>query len=244
MIPHLSALIYGPSGGGKSWAGSTTPPPRLIIDLEGRAGYTPNGEQATSWDGVSDPMQLAPSPSRTYIVTLTDMALLDGAIYNRLRSGAHPFKSVTVDSLMFAQMRTKNAIRPGTDHLREQDWGTLDRSMQKIVQDFHDLTLLPATKVRCVVFIAGTFVKDGFQVPLMQGGIAGKLPYMLDLAGYLENARAGDGSLVRQLIIEPYPAQGIRDVKDGTHRIKSTLGGVIADPNFELMFNALGKEDE
>lgn len=244
--PHLSALVYGPSGYGKSWLGSTVPAPRLIIDLEGRAGYTENGRGATYWDGISDPMLLEKSPTRTYIVTVTDVALLD-SINQWLWAGIapdgtrrHPFKSVDVDSLMFAQMRTAYKIRPGVnDFLREQDWGVLLRRMERLVQDLHDMTLVERSGINCVVFLAGSTTKNGFNEPMMQGQIGAKLPYLVDLAGYLDNSRDQAGNLVRSLVVEPFPEHGIRAVKDGTHLIRSTFGGVIPSPDFTAMYEAL-----
>lgn len=246
MNPRLSSLVYGPSGYGKSWLGSTVPPPRLILDLEGRARYTPNGRNATEWDGISEPMKLERSPSRTYIVTVTEVQVIN-TVYQWLNSGQHPFMSVDVDSLMFAQMRTKNDIRSGVEHLRELDWGKLLRAMEGLVQSFHDLTLKPHTNVRCVVFLAGSTTKDGFHIPMMQGQIANKLPFLVDLAGYIDNQRGDDGELIRSLIVEPYPEQGIRDVKDGTHSIKAALGGNIAlrslgadtGADFQTMYDVL-----
>lgn len=238
MKPRLSALVYGPSGYGKSWLGSTVPPPRLILDLEGRAQYTPNGEGAVPWDGISPPLELPESPTDTYVVTVTQTKQID-QVFQWLVADQHPFFSIDVDSLMFAQMRTKNELRPGLATMSTPDWGTLLRAMEQLVQSLHDLTVSPASKLQCVVFLAGSTVRDGFHVPMMQGQISSRLPYLVDLAGFLSNRRGEDGSLIRSLVLEPYPEYGIRDVKDGTHRISSTLGGVITDPNFESMFRAL-----
>ena len=247
--PRLTALVYGASGAGKSWLGATTPVPRLIIDLEGRARYTPDGEQATQWNGI-DPLLNADgtsaiprSPTRTVIVTVTEVKTLD-SVYQWLRSGKHPFVSVTLDSLMFAQMRTRSDISSGSADFRTQDWGTLLWKIERLVTQFHDLTLLPVTKVRSVVFLAGSTMKDGFLVPMMQGQIGSKLPYLVDMAGYLQATRTEAGELVRQLIVEPYPAHGIRDVKDGTHKVSATFGGIIQDPNFTRMYEALRSQEE
>ena len=248
--PRLTALVYAPSGWGKTWLGATTPPPRLIIDLEGRAPYSPAGRKAVLWDGMSNPMELGRSESRTYIVTVTEPGLLDH-IKQWLRVGPHPFKSVTVDSLMFAQMRERVAISSGPK-FDQQNWGELLWKIERLVQELHDLTLLPPwaprvpgeTQVRCVVFLAGSTTRDGYQVPMMQGAIGAKLPYLVDVAGYLDNARDAGGELVRQLIVEPYPLQGIRDVKDGTDIIRSKFGGVIANPDFTAMYEALRAQEE
>jgi len=230
--PTLTSLIIGPSGHGKSWLGATTPPPRLIIDLEGRAKYTPNGRGATQWDGLSDPMQLARSSTRTYVVTVTDMRTLQ-TIRQWLRSGKHPFVSVTMDSLMEAQMRTTADIVPGAAALRQQDFGTLLREMQMMVREVRDLTLEPATGVKCVVLIAGAKDDMGFKRPLMQGQINTQLPYFLDLVGYLEKLSTENG-IVRRLWIDQRPQNDL-EVKDGTDAISKRFGPYIdmwtGDPN-------------
>lgn len=240
----LSALIIGPSGTGKSWLGSTTPPPRLIIDLEGRAKYTPAGRGATEWDGTSDPMKLPKSKTRTYILRTTDLA--DVAMARQwLRSGKHPFVSVTLDSLMEAQMRAQSDIRPGVQALRPQDWGMLLRSMEDVVRDIRDLTMDPNSGVKCVVAIAGATLDQaaGFIRPLMSGQITKRVPYWMDLVGYYEKVRLEDGTVQRQLWIDQRPENDL-EVKDGTHDIISAFGGCIVTPTFEAMYNALLPEPE
>lgn len=243
--PTLSSLIIGPSGHGKSWFGSTTPPPRLILDLEGRAKYTPNGKDATLWDGRTPPMSLPRSPSRTYIVDLTeDIGALD-LIHQWLRSGEHPFKSVTVDSLMEVQYQAAQSVVPGTKAFRTQDWGTLLREMEAFVRKMTDLLKYPSTKVRCMVFIAGCITRDGYQKPLMQGQITTKVPYWMDLVGYMEKVRMeGSGKTQRRLWIDQRPENDL-EVKDGTDAIISAHGACIVlgergeEPTFETLYDAL-----
>jgi hypothetical protein len=233
----LTMLIIGPSGHGKSWVGATTPTPRLIIDLEGRAKYTPAGREATFWDGLSDPMQLQPSPTHTYIVTVTSMQVL-ATVRQWLRSGKHPFVSVTMDSLMEAQMRTSDDIRPGAAALQTQDWGTLLRQMEAFVREVRDLTLEPATGVKVAVFIAGVKNDNGFMRPLMQGQISSKLPYFMDVCGYLEKVRTEDGEIVRRLWIDQRPQNDL-EVKDGTDALLQKYGPCIVNPNLTEMYEAL-----
>lgn len=244
MERTLSALIEGPSGAGKSWFGSTTPAPRLIIDLEGRAKYTPNGRGATEWDGTSDPMTLPKSKTRTYILRTTDLA--DVAMARQwLRSGKHPFKSVTMDSLMEAQMRAATDIRPGVQAFRQQDWGMLLRSMEDVVRDIRDLTMEPASGIKCAVFIAGVqFDHDsGLQRPLMSGAITKRVPYWMDLVGFFEKVRLEDGSVQRRLWIDQRPENDL-EVKDGTDDIITKFGGCLVSPTFEQMYDALLPEPE
>ena len=245
MDRTLSALVIGPSGHGKSWLGSTTPPPRLIIDLEGRAKYTPNGRGASEWDGVSDPMKLPKSKTRTYILRTTD---LDDVAMARqwLRSGKHPFKSVTMDSLMEAQMRASKDLRPNVrDIFRPQDWGMLLRSMEDVVRDVRDLTMEPASGIKCAVFIAGVQYDQeaGFQRPLMSGSITKRVPYWMDLVGYFEKVRLEDGTLERRLWIDQRPENDL-EVKDGTDDIIRKFGGCLIAPTFQEMYDALLPEPE
>lgn len=230
-------LVIGPSGHGKSWFGSTVPAPRLIIDLEGRARYTPNGRQAVTWDGVSNPMELTRSPSRTYIVTVTSVAVLD-SVRQWLRSGRHPFFSIVVDSLMEAQMRSMDDIRPGTAALKTQDWGTLLRAMEQLVRELRDLTITPGTNVHVAVFIAGAKLHDGFIRPLMQGSITSKVPYWMDVVGYLEKVRGEDGAIHRRLWIDQRPENDL-EVKDGTDVLLTAYGPCIIDPDAGTMYETL-----
>lgn len=234
----LNGLIIGPSGHGKSWLGSTTPPPRLIVDLEGRAKYSPNGRQATQWDGVSNPMQLARSATRTYILEVKSLQQLD-TTRQWLRSGQHPFKSVTIDSLMEAQMRATEQLRPGLQSMRLPDWGDLLRMMQVFAREIIDLTKEPATGVRCTILLAGAKRDDdGFIRPLMQGQIARNVPYWCDVVGYLEKVRLENGKIVRRLWIDQRQ-EGDLETKDGTDYISAQFGHCIIDPNIEAMYNAL-----
>lgn len=241
--PTLAALIIGPSGAGKSWLASTTPPPRLIIDLEGRARYTPNGRGATPWDGVSDPMKLAKSSTRTYILRAKTLVQLDTA-RQWLRSGKHPFKSVSVDSLMEAQIRVSEQIRPGLQALRLQDFGDLLRQMQVFTREIRDMVEEPATGIKCVVFIAGAKRDDdGYIRPLMQGQIAKNLPYWMDVVGYMEKVRTDANITVRRLWLDQWADANTQlEVKDGTDYITSALGTCIADPTIEMMYSVLPGE--
>lgn len=238
--PTLSALIIGPSGHGKSWLGSTVPPPRLIVDLEGRARYTPNGRGATYWDGLSDPMTLERSPTRTYIVPIagTQATRVLDSVRSWLRSGKHPFKSLDMDSLMEFQMRTSDEIRPGVGSLQTQEWGTLLRTVQHFVREVRDFTMIPETGIKVAVFIAGVKDEGGYKRPLMQGQINTQLPYFMDLVGYLEKTRDAEGTVHRRLWIDQRPQNDL-EVKDGTDVILSAFGPCIEDPSFEKFYEVL-----
>lgn len=240
MLGPFSALIIGPSGHGKTWVGSTVPPPRLIVDLEGRARYTPNGRGATYWDGLSDPMKLPRSKTRTYIVNITGPTAVQvlNSIRAWLRSGKHPFVSLDMDSLMEMQMRTSDEIRPGTAALQTQDWGTLLRTLQSFVREVHDFTRIPETGLKVAVFIAGVKDDNGYKRPMMQGQIGSQLPYFMDIVGYLEKTRDQEGVLHRSLWIDQRPQNDL-EVKDGTDIVQQTFGPCIENPNLEAFYEAL-----
>lgn len=144
-IKPLAALLEGPSGHGKSWAGSTVPPPRLLVDIEGRAGYTPLGSKAVEWDGDKDPMTLERTESRTYILNASDpntcIETCDAAL-QWLRSGKHPFVGVSVDSVM--EYQTRLITNRFSGRLPEpQEWGEINQLMDQWVRGFRDLTWDP-----------------------------------------------------------------------------------------------------
>jgi hypothetical protein len=242
--PTLSALILGPSGHGKSWFASTAPAPRLILDLEGRGRYTPNGKGAALWDGRTDPEGLrGKSTTSTALVDLTeDVAALE-QVMQWIRTGRHPFKSVVVDSLMEAQYQAGkgSAKKRGFDY-----WDALLVAMNDLVRGLGDVLRHPGPEqsLRVVTFIAGVIEKNGYQKPLMKGQITTQLPYWMDLVGYLEKVRLENGMTQRRLWLDQRPENDL-EVKDGTDAIISALGPCIVlggrgeAPNLATLYDAL-----
>lgn len=220
----LSALIHGESGIGKSWFGDTAPAPRLIIDLEGRAKYTPSGPKVW-WD----PRQAPPVYDGTWntcVVSCPDFDTLQ-TVYTWLRSGKHPFISVVVDSLMEAQKRCIDVVA-GMNALDQQDWGTLLRKLEALVRSYRDLLLYPENPVQCVVFIVGSRQNDktGKQEPLLQGQLRDTVPYYIDLVGYLHKQPVAEvpGTYQRSLLIDNLPGFV---AKDGTGRLVQAFGPIV-----------------
>lgn len=243
-LPSLSAMVEGPSGGGKSWLGSTTPPPRLIFDLEGRARYTPNGKGATLWDGQTDPMKLDKSKTRTYIVDCTRSLDPMAFAMQWIRADKHPFFSVTLDSLMEQQYQEREALTGGRSMKGWDDWGTLLRIMQAAVRDLTDL-VKEDNRLTVALFIAGVIEKNGYQKPLMTGQITSQVPYWMDLVAYLEKILVeSTNKTARRLWLDQRPENDL-EVKDGTDAIISEFGPTIIlgdrgqAPNFETMYDAL-----
>jgi hypothetical protein len=218
---------------GKSWLGDTVPAPRLVIDLEGRAKYTPSRPKV-AWDPrVAPPVY--DGTWQTCVVSVHEFEQLS-LIYQWLRSGQHPFVSVTLDSLMEAQKRCMDVVVPGVTQPDQQNWGELLRRLEKLVRAYRDLTLIPSNPVRVVVLIVGSRHTDEGWQPMLQGQLRDSIPYYMDVVGYYFKQPQADGSFVRSLLIDQQP--GFL-AKDNTDRLVSHYGAVVPNPNIEQLLQLL-----
>jgi hypothetical protein len=208
-------LIHGESGAGKSTTADTVPGPRLVLDAEGRAQYTPSGPKIV-WNPMKDPPPVYDGTWQTCVVNVTDYKIMEH-VYVWLRSGQHPFVSVVVDSLMELQMRCQDTIA-GTAQLKTQDWGELLRSLSTLMRNYRDLTLIHENPCQVVVFVTGSRNIEGTMRPMLQGQMAERAPYLIDVVGYLFTVQSVNpdqtpGPLVRQMLTQPQPGFV---AKDGT----------------------------
>lgn len=230
MSASLVALIHGESGAGKSWFMDTSPPPRLVLDVEGRAKHTPS-QPKVFWD----PQRQSPPEDDgswvTCVVSVTSYSILE-TVYQWLRSGRHPFKSVCVDSLMEAQKRFIDAHK-GLDPLTTQDWGVVLRNLESFVRNLRDLAVMELP-TDVVIISTGTIPdENNVRRPLLQGQLKMTLPYFVDVVGYLFVAPVEGGGYRRELLVQSSPSAV---AKDGTGK----LGGpVIANPNITQLYELL-----
>lgn len=229
--PTLTMLLHGDAGAGKSWLAGSAPDPLLILDAEGRSRYIPGGPKIL-WDPrTEDP----PMPDGTWtqcIVNVSDFDIL-GRVYQWMQSGRHGFRSIDIDSLMEAQKRYIDKL-VGLRSLETQDWGSVLRHLESMVRNYRDLVLEPSNTVEMVVVTVGTKVgENGRHEPLLQGALRTTIPYFMDAVGYLYVTHEADGTLRRNLLVQPTPTIV---AKDGTGR----LGGpVIPDPNLTQLYERL-----
>jgi hypothetical protein len=232
-----TVLVHGFAKVGKSWLLDTVPGPRLILDVEGRAHFTPS-EPKVYWDPKSGPPPVADG-WQTCVAPVPDFETLVVA-HRYLRQGGHPFKSVGVDSLMEAQKRSKDVIRPGTESLQTQDWGALLRQLEKLVREYRDLTHVPETGVRVVAMLSGSRQSDsGPKEPNLEGAIRDSAPYFFDTVGYLYKQQREDGSLARGLLVDQQPGFV---AGDGTNRIITAHGPVVWDPDMSALYDLMREE--
>lgn len=234
-----TVLIHGPSKTGKSWLLDTLPAPRLILDVEGRARFTPSSPKVY-WDPKSGPPPVA-GDWVTCVASVPDFDTLEAA-YKWLRGGQHPFVSVGIDSLMEAQKRAKDIVVPGIDPFAPRDWGELLRRLEKLVREYRDLRLIPATGVKVIAFLAGSRETDkGTQEPLLEGAIRDAVAYYIDTVGYLYKAQREDQSFARGLLVDQRPGF---IAGDGTGRIMPKYGPVVWDPNLTDLFDLMKGEQQ
>jgi hypothetical protein len=222
----ISMIAYGPSKGGKSTLGDTTPAPRLVLDAEMGSRFTPSRKK--KWDPSREAPPEADGTWDTVLVTVhTYSAVLKA--YEWLNSGKHPFNSVVIDSISEVQQRLADSL-VGTNPMQLQDWGTMLRQASDLVRKFRDLTTHQIKPLDCVLFIAMAHQRqDGTWHPHVQGQLKTTLPYYTDLLVYLAALPQEDGSVVRRLLIGP--TQGY----ETGERVGGRLGHFMDNPNITDM---------
>ncbi len=223
-------MIHGESGVGKSWLADSAPGPRLILDAEGGAKFTPSAPKIT-WDPIAQAPPSADGTWDTCTVHVRDFDTLQ-RVFQWLNSGQHQFASVVLDSLTEIQKRCLDQIS-GTSQPTQQDWGSLLRQMETLVRQFRDLTMHPITPVQTVVLVLTTRIDDvGVRRPHVQGQLGLTLPYFMDVVGYLYVQPDASGELVRQLLVQPAPGYVAKDRTD-------KLGTVLEAPNVMRMMEVI-----
>lgn len=233
-----TVLIHAFAKTGKSWLLDTLPAPRLILDAEGRTHFTPS-KPKLYWNPLDGPPpEMGDAPTCVVPIPPDGLGTVEAA-YRWLRSGQHPFVSVGLDSATEIQKRVKDEVRPGTEALRQQDWGELLRRGERIVRDFRDLRLVPATGIKVIAYLAGTRETEFGKELLLEGALRDQLAYYVDTVGYLYKAQREDGSFARGLLVDQQPGFV---AGDGTGRIISKHGPTAWDPNLSDLYDLMKEE--
>jgi len=214
---RLSILIHGFSGVGKTPLANTAPGPRLMIDSEG--GYQWLRTPVVMWDPRTDPALLEINEDTTVVVRANDLEPINQCL-SWLVKGAHPFRSVIIDSLTELQEKAKKSINTGP--FEQRDWGLLLERLNNLILVFKELTENKVKPVDCVVLTAGSFISDktGKVSPYVQGGLALKLPYKVAVLAHL--ARSDEDK--PYMVIKPV---GGIEGKDRTGYLQETYGPTI-----------------
>lgn len=230
----INAVIFGPSKAGKTWLADTAPPPRLILDAEGKTRFLPS--RKVYWDPTSAAPPEADGTWDTCIVPVRSYRVLELA-REWLMSGQHPFCSVVLDSISEAQQRAVDEVA-GVKQMQTQDWGALLRMVAALARALRDLTTHPTKPLDAVIINAMTRRgDDGVERPFLQGQMEDRLPYFYDLVNYLCIIPGADGKPIRRLIVEPAPGFATGEAVGGV------LGPYIDDPNLTDMLATVRRKD-
>lgn len=248
----LTVLVHADSKVGKSTLSITTPAPRLILD--GEMAYRFLAELTTQvfWDPMTERPpepgfgRIEPSPNSpvvavnwdTCVVIVREYSTLARAV-DWLHSGAHPFVSVTIDSISEIQKRCKDQMAGLGAEMDQKKWGALLDHMERLVRGLRDLTEHPIKPLQAVVLTSMTTNRDGKWRPYVQGQLAVTMPYFLDVIGYLyvEEVPAADptqpGTKIRRLLVSPHPQF------EAGERVQGRLGVVVDEPNISTMIDMI-----
>jgi len=228
----LSAIIHGGSKVGKSTLLNTSHPPRLLIDAEMAYRFLPGVK--VFWDPKTEAPPSFDHTWETCVVIVREYADMAKA-YEWLNSGQHPFRSLNIDSISEIQSRCKDNLT-ATGEMNQQLWGDILYQMDKLVRGFRDLTEHPKNPLETVFLSAMTQMKDGKYRPYVQGQLQIKLPYFLDVIGYLYVAQVPHpddptkpATPRRQLLVNPHDQFAAGD------RVQGRLPNPVLNPTIPAM---------
>ena len=176
----LFALVYGPSGAGKTTLASTTPDPARTLVLSAEQGLLSIRNSGVKCAQIKD---------------------IEGfrKIYRWLVKGQENFDWIVLDSVSeIAEVVLQNELATNRDGRKA--YGEMATKMINILKQLRDLPLN-------VLVIAAVKSKEdnGMQVrvPDTPGSkLADKLPYLFDEVFYLHTKRGEDGQIERRLITQ------------------------------------------
>ncbi len=198
----LSIMLHGFQKQGKSSLGDSGPRPVLVLDVETASFWTPSSK--IYWNPQRETVPTWPQDSRalspdglwdTCIVIIHDYQELY-SLLAFLNKGAHPFNSVSMDSVTEIQQRIMYGLT-GTKQMEQKHWGALLRNVNALIRGYRDLITHPTRPVWAVTYIAGTHwdARMGKYRPLVQGASQDYLPYVPDALGWLEAQPDGSRTL-------------------------------------------------
>jgi len=232
----LSILVHADTKVGKSTFGNTTPAPRLLLDVEAAYRFLPGVK--VFWDPMKEAPPTYDGSWETCVVLVRDYSVMLRA-YEWLASGQHPFRSVVIDSITELQVKCKDQITGMDIEMTQQRWGELLVHMERLIRGFRDLTEHPIHPIEAIVITAMTVMRDGKWRPYVQGALMTKLPYFLDVIGYLyveavvQDDPTAQPIVSRKMLVVPHPQF------EAGERVQGRLGDVVIDPSVPGMLTAV-----
>jgi len=195
-----SILVHAPQKRGKSSMADSGPRPVLILDVETASFWTPS--RKIYWEPKRETCPQADGSWDSCIVIIHDYDDL-WWLLDFLNKGAHPFNSVSLDSVTTILQRVMMNLA-GIRKMTQDQWGILLRQVTGLVWGYRDLLTHPWRPVWSVTFVCGTHWHDktGKWRPLLMGQSQDVVPYTPDIEGWIE---IGQDGFTRQLLIGPQP---------------------------------------
>jgi hypothetical protein len=245
----LSVLVHADTKVGKSTFANTAPAPRLLLDAEAAHRFLPGVK--TYWDpftqgpptlGVGRPNDVkdeeVPLEWETCVVVVREWSVVP-RVYEWLNSGQHPFLSLIIDSISEIQTKARDSIS-ATGQMQIQQWGELLVIMERYVRNLRDLTEHPVKPLQSIILTAMTQMSDGKYRPYVQGQLKVKLPYFLDVIGYLyvqdvpnEADPTKPGTKMRRMLVVPHVQF------EAGERVQGRLGDVVDNPTVVGMLDSV-----
>jgi hypothetical protein len=238
---YLNILVHSPGGHGKTTFTATAcddkrTSPVLICDFEGGA-----------------PIRYAKKDPTTFTIRRIRSIADLSAIFEYLRSGDHPYKSVVLDSLTEIQKLGLFEFVYGTQPDKAfkgdllgiktaeiQHWGKSGTQIAMLVRYFRDLpmhvfftTLTQNQKDETTGKITITVALPGKQ--------ADEVPGIPDIVGYLGISKRQDGSMVRTMLFQP---DGRIVAKDRTDALGTTMEEPTAGKMLDKIWSFYGIQAE
>lgn len=193
----LTMLLHGPSKSGKSLLGVSTPPPRVLFDVESASRFLPL--KAIEWDPADPPPKADIKKWDTAVIPVRKWTDATAGL-DWLTTGDHPFKSATVDSISELQARYVEHVA-GRSQVKIQQWGEALREVGWFVRDLRDLTMHPHHPLEAVVLTAMSKIdQNGLIRPHLQGQLQHVIPYLMDITGALIVEEDDEGNEIRHLL--------------------------------------------
>lgn len=229
----VSCLLHGPAGSGKTHVGVSGPVPRLMMDVENASRFV--RQRKVFWKPMEGPPPVWDGTWDLCVVKVKDWPIAQKT-YEYLKSGQHPFRSLSIDSITETQVKSMESIN-GREQFQTHHWGKLLQNMGGLLRDLRELCGDEDSTIESMVLICTSIQKNNRWVPYLQGSIAALVPYLFDITGYMyvdQETDPGTGQPVevRKMFIGSHP------LYEAKNRV-GTIPDTIIEPNMERLLNEI-----
>jgi AAA domain len=240
---YLSLLVHGPSKHGKTFLASTAPKPMIVLDVDDGWRHIPIRMKA--WNPHTDPEPVYDQANPEWDALVIDVREWNTVLltYEHIIKGTIPYRSMAIDSVTEIQTKCKDHVIQTADAKqplsvpRIQDWGTL---LDQMVQHFKLYRYLAKDHptIQTVVFVAETNQHNGKWAPTAQGKLQERMPYLVDVIGYLwaeSEGENGNTRTIRKMLLGPH-GQFVTGKR-------GNLPDLLVDPTVPMMLEYINAEE-